>query len=291
MYIQDIPILYINLKRDVKRRAILEKDLTSINAKFKRIDAVYGKDLYNSTYRKDLAKKLGVSEKKLSPDFWLNRKNFKTMDNKKNSVLAKVGCYLSHLLAYKTALRLGYTKVLILEDDAMPLRNAFKSFSIPNNADIFYLGGGYFHNDNNNNNNNNNNTFTTKDLRINIDTDVLKICCTFAYVVPNVNNIKSLYNLFMSVFKEGGGHDKTDDWKNNTTRLRAQDADFMLINFVQKAGKTYIQNPPMVSCREFASNIADNRQKYKLSYFLNDAQQYKMIGHRGLYNGLYKLLD
>ena len=93
MYIQDIPILYINLKRDVKRRAILEKDLTSINAKFKRIDAVYGKDLYNSTYRKDLAKKLGVSEKKLSPDFWLNRKNFKTMDNKKNSVLAKVGCY------------------------------------------------------------------------------------------------------------------------------------------------------------------------------------------------------
>ena len=285
MYLQDIPILYINLKRDVKRREVLEKDLTDIRAKFTRIDAVYGKDLYDPKYRKTLAKKLGVSEKKLLPSYWFNRRNFKTMDNKENSILAKVGCYLSHLLAYKTALRLGYTKVLILEDDAMPLRNAFKSFSIPNDADIFYLGGGYFHNDNNNT------TFTAKDLRINIDTDVLKICCTFAYVVPNVNNIKSLYNLFMSVFKEGGGHDKTDDWKNNTTRLRAQAADFMLINFVQKAGKTYIQNPPMVSCREFASNIADNRQKYKLSYFLNNAQQYKMIGHRGLYNGLYKLLD
>ena len=206
MYLQDIPILYINLKRDVKRREVLEKDLTDIRTKFTRIDAVYGKDLYDAKYRKTLAKKLGVSEKKLLPSYWFNRRNFKTMDNKKDSILPKVGCYLSHLLAYKTAMKLGYESVLILEDDAMALWNAFQSFSIPKDADIFYLGGSYFHNKA---------PFTTKDRRIAIDTDVLKMCGTFAYVVPNANNIASLYNLFMAVFKEGGGHDKTADWKNN----------------------------------------------------------------------------
>ena len=282
MYIQDIPILYINLKRDVKRRSVLENDLREIDAKFKRVDAVYGKDLYDNNFRKSIAKKLGVNEKQLHPDFWFNRSNFKTMDNNKNSILSKVGCYLSHLLALKTAMKLGYDRVLILEDDAMPLINAFSSFSIPKNADLFYLGGAYIHDPEK--------TFYSTKKNISIDTDKFKIVCAFAYIVPNKKTIKSIYKLFMSVFEEGKGHDKPDDWKNNTIRLRAQTADFMLINFVQKLGNAYMINPPMFATREFESNIINNRSKYKLLNFIDANTQYKMIGKRGMYTGLYKIL-
>ena len=282
MYIQDIPILYINLKRDVSRRTILENDLRQIDATFKRIDAIYGKDLYDNAFRKKIAKKLGVHERQLRPEFWFNRSNFKTMDTNKNSILSKVGCYLSHLLALRTAMKLGYDKVLILEDDAMPLINAFSSFSIPKNADLFYLGGSYIHNPET--------TFYSAKKNILIDTDKFKIVCAFAYIVPNKKTIKSICNLFMSVFKEGKGHDKTDDWKNNTIRLRAQTADFMLINFVQKLGNGYTLNPPMFSTREFESNIINNRAKYKILNFINPNTQYKMIGKRGMYTGLYKIL-
>ena len=282
MYIQDIPILYINLKRDVARRTILEDDLKQIDATFKRIDAIYGKDLYDSTFRKKIAKKLGVHSRQLHPDFWFNRSNFKTMDNNKNSILSKVGCYLSHLLALKTAMDSGYDKVLILEDDAMPLINAFSSFNIPKNADLFYLGGAYIYSPDT--------IFTSKKKIIEVDTDKFKIVCAFAYIVPSKETIASIYKLFMAVFLEGKGHDKPDDWKNNTIRLRAQTADFMLINFVQKLGTAYILNPPMVSTREFESNIINNRSKYKLLNFIDAHTQYKMIGKRGMYTGLYKIL-
>tara|TARA_B110000971_G_scaffold109347_1_gene112009 strand:- start:2236 stop:3090 length:855 start_codon:yes stop_codon:yes gene_type:complete len=283
MYIQDIPILYINLKRDVTRRSILEHDLEQIGATFKRVDAIYGKDLFDRAFRKTIAKKLGVRERQLHPEFWFNRSNFKTMDNNKNSILSKVGCYLSHLLALKTAMDLGYDKVLILEDDAMPLINAFSTFSIPKNADLFYLGGAYIHNSDK--------TFTSKKKLISIDTEQFKIVCAFAYIVPSKETIKSIYKLFMAVFLDGKGHDKPDNWKNNTIRLRAQTADFMLINFVQKLGNAYIVNPPMISTREFESNIINNRGKYKLLNFIDANTQYKMIGKRGMYTGLYKILS
>tara|TARA_B110000211_G_C14083005_1_gene555442 strand:+ start:2683 stop:3537 length:855 start_codon:yes stop_codon:yes gene_type:complete len=283
MYIQDIPILYINLKRDVSRRTILENDLRQIDATFKRVDAVYGKDLYDNAFRKKIAKKLGVHERQLHPEFWFNRSNFKTMDNKQNSILSKVGCYLSHLIALKTAMDSGYDKVLILEDDAMPLINAFSAFSIPKNADLFYLGGGYIHNTSS--------TFTSKKKTIRIDTDKFKIACTHSYIVPTKENIKNIYKLFMAVFLEGKGHDKPDDWKNNTIRLRAQTSDFMLINFVQKLGNAYILNPPMISTREFESNIINNRSKYKLLNFIDASTQYKMTGQKGMYTGIYKILS
>ena len=98
--------------------------------KYNRIEAVYGKELYNRSYRKRLSIFLGVSEKKLTSRYWLDRHNFKTMVQKENAILAKVGCYLSHLVSLKVALNLNYNKVLILEDDAMFLKNAYREFQI-----------------------------------------------------------------------------------------------------------------------------------------------------------------
>ena len=283
MNIQDIPILYINLKTDTKRRKVLEKDLKEINASFKRVDGIYGKNLYKKDYQEKIARKLKIPKSKLNPKFWFDRKNFKTMDNNKKSILSKVGCYLSHLMAIKTALTKGYDKVLILEDDAMPLINAFHTFNLPKKTDIFYLGGAYIHPENK--------KFTSKKKVIPIHTDKFKIVCAFAYIIPNREMMKSLYKLFMAVFKSGPAHDISDNWRNNNIRLRAQTADFMLINFVQKLGRAYVLNPPMFSTREFNSNIINNRGRYKLLNFIDENVQYKMIGRRGLYEGLIKYVS
>lgn len=283
MNLQNIPILYINLKRDTKRRKVLERDLKEINASFKRIDAVYGRDLYNKEFLEKMSKKLKVPKSKLKPKFWFDRKNFKTMDNNKKSILSKVGCYLSHLMAIKTALAKGYDQVLILEDDAMPLINAFHTFTIPKKTDLFYLGGAYIHTEET--------KFSSKKKIIPIDTDKFKIACTFAYIIPNREMMKTLYKLFMAVFLNGPGHDVSDNWRNNSTRLRAQNADFMLINYVQKLGKTYVLNPPMFSTREFSSNIINNRARYKLLNFIDNDTQYKMIGRKKLYSGLVKYFN
>ena len=283
MRLVDIPALYINLNKDVNRKVSLEKDLNKLNMKYNRIEAVYGKELYNRSYRKRLSIFLGVSEKKLHPRYWLDRHNFKTMVQKENAILAKVGCYLSHLVSLKVALNLNYNKVLILEDDAMFLKNAYREFQIPRNTDIYYPGGYFFKQKQNIRDN--------KRSEIFIDTDILKICGTYSYIVPSREKIKDLYNVFMSVFINGKGHDKDLNWRSGRIRLRAQAADFVLINFFQKFGNCYIANPVMIGTRDFSSNIQANRQEYQLSSYLNKKHQYNLIGVSKDIDGLKKIVD
>ena len=283
MRLVDIPALYINLNKDVNRKISLEKDLNKLNMKYNRIEAVYGKELYNRSYRKRLSIFLGVSEKKLNPRYWLDRHNFKTMVQKENAILAKVGCYLSHLVSLKVALNLNYNKVLILEDDAMFLKNAYREFQIPRNTDIYYPGGYFFKQ--------NQNIRDNKRSEILIDTDILKICGTYSYIVPTREKIKDLYNVFMSVFINGKGHDKDVNWRSGRIRLRAQASDFVLINFFQKYGNCYIANPVMIGTRDFSSNIQANRQEYQLSSYLNKKHQYTLTGVSKDIDGLKKIVD
>ena len=95
-------------------------------------------------------------------------------------------------------------------------------------------------------------------------------------------------NIFSSVFNDGPSHDKVDNWRDSKVKIRAQASDFVLINFFQKYGNSFFRNPPMFGCREFSSNITDNRQKYKLLMYLDDNQQYKMLGRKQMYTGLLK---
>lgn len=283
MKLVDIPTLYINLDKDLNRKISLEKDLNKLNMEYNRIEAVYGKRLYESSYRKRLSRFLKISEKKLHPRYWLDRHNFKTMVQKENAVLAKVGCYLSHLVALKIALNLGYQNVLILEDDAMFLKNAYREFTIPKNTDIYYPGGYFFKQQK-----------TIKDNKrseIKIDTDKLKICGTYSYILPNRQKIMDAYNVYMSVFLDGKGHDKDPHWRSGRVRLRAQASDFVYINYFQKFGNCYIANPVMIGTRDFSSNIQANRQEYQLSSYLNKKQQYHLIGVKKDIDGLKKIKD
>ena len=105
--------------------------------------------------------------------------------------------------------------------------------------------------------------------------DEFKLAGAYAYLLPNRQSIKNVYNVFMSVFLNGPGKDKSPSAKTGTIRLRATTADYMLINFFQKNDNSnaYILNPVRVATREFSSNITNNRKHYQLSSFLKRRRQ------------------
>ena len=254
MKISDIHTLYINLDKDVERLKTIESDLKKHNIKFDKVKAVYGKRLKEEEYCLKTAKYFNVKKEKMNIDYWLNRRNFKTMCKYENSVLAKVGCYLSHLKALKIALDMGLDKVLILEDDALITHDY--EFEIPDNTDIFYLGGYWFKQKG---------YIPTCDNPCLINTKNLKVCGTYGYILPTRQKIKDAYNLYKSVFLDGKGKDKDENWREGEIRIRAETSDFHLINFFQKLGKCYIANPPAIYLRPYESNINDNRSRYVLN--------------------------
>jgi len=283
MRLIDYPILYINLDKDKKRRIVLEKDLNKIKADFTRVEAVYGKNLYNDKYRHKIAKILGVHHTKLHPNYWMDRHNFKSMSMNENNILARVGCYLSHVISVKQAYDKGFDKLMVFEDDACPLVNFYEEFPVPKDADMVYPGGYFIKQDNYNPD--------YQSSLIPINTEEFKMAGTYSYILPNKKAIETVYKVLMSVFLQGKGHDKDDNWRSGKVRLRATNIDFMYINYFQKLGKTYVINPVRVAAREFQSNITNDRNDFKLSSFLNPEQQYELVGVHNSYEGIYKYSD
>jgi hypothetical protein len=266
---KDFPVLYINLEKDVSKKEILEENLQKNGFHYERIDAIYGKKLGDKLYREKISKLLDIPDEKLEPSFWMDRKNFKTMCSYEDIVLAKVGCYLSHILAIKTALENNYENVLILEDDSFPLSNINTPFRIPDDADMYYLGGGFMHQVKPT-------IKGSKSEHILLDTSKLKLCCTFAYILPSREKMEMMYRLFMSVFNDSSdekSHDIHDDWRTGEPKMRAQSCDFMYINFFQKFGTSYVINPVLFTHKEMGSNIVNNRKKYDLSFFYHPSQK------------------
>lgn len=266
-YAQDYPVVYINLQKDIEKSKILQSNLKKAGfSEYQRIDAVYGKNLKDAGYRKKIGAALGVPADKLKPSFWLDRSNFKTMSPYEHVVLPKVGCYLSHLLAIKTALEKGYNGVLVLEDDSFPLKNIKTKFTIPKDADVYYLGGTFFHQKQNIKENN------SKHILLN--PEELKLCGTFSYILPNKEKMLDMYNLFMSVFNdEEKSNDIHAEWRTGYPKMRAQSADFMYINYFQKYGTSYVINPVLFSHKEMGSNIGENRKTYNLTFFYHPKQK------------------
>ena len=283
MKLIDYPVLYINLEKDKKRKVVLENDLKKLKMNFKRIDAVYGKNLYNDKYRKDLAKFLGVHETKLHPNYWLDRTNFKTMSLNVNNVLARVGCYLSHVKSIKYALDNNYDRLFMMEDDACPLINFYEDFPVPKDAEMIYPGGYFIKRDQYDD--------EYQSSLIPINTEEFKLAGTYSYLLPNKKSIETAHRVLMSVFLNGKGHDKDPDWRSGNVRLRATNIDFMYINYFQKNGNTYVMNPVKMAAREFTTNITNDRNDFKLSSFLKPEHQYKLVGIYDSYDGIQKFAD
>jgi len=266
MKLSDFHALYINLNKDEERKEAIECDLNTHSIGFNRVAAVYGKHLKNPIKSAKIAKTLGVDPEKMTAEWWLSRKNFKTMtpysatgahaDNAgyANSILAKVGCFLSHMKAVQLALQLGLNKVMILEDDAK-IDNDF-DLNIPDDCDVYYLGGYWWKKEG---------FEPYNDENVLIDHKFFKIAGAYALILPTRKAMIDVFNVFRSVFLPGKGRDTPKDWRSGKVRLRANVADIHYVNFFQKFGKCYISNPPVVFTRPFQSNINDNRKRYSLS--------------------------
>ena len=267
MKIKDTHILYINLKEDTEKKKRIEHQLDSLKLKYTRIDAIRGNNLKSPAYRRKISKLLDIPMSKLTVKYWTDRKNFKTMCKYPDSIMKKVGAYLSHILAVKIANDNNFKSVLIIEDDADFLNNIKQDIHIPKGADLVYLGGSFFNNVKKEPN-------LVKKL-VKLNTDHIKLVGAFAILIPTSSKIVDVENVLRSVFISGKGKDKSEDWRTGDVRLRAQAVDFAYLNFFQKYGNSYLVNPVMISHKELGSNITNNRQKYKIRHFLFESQSKK----------------
>jgi|TARA_B110001450_G_scaffold198281_2_gene186886 GR25 family glycosyltransferase involved in LPS biosynthesis len=279
--LKDYHILYINLDHRKDRRKNIESQLKKMHLmkrkKYitKRISGVLGPEIYKN-YKK-LAKEFKVSPEEMDEDYWMSRKNFKTMSNNKNKVLGRVGCFLAHLRALRYAVKKKLKNVIILEDDCTFIRNENFTFpKPPKNNDMFYIGGSYRQLSNKID------TITIENDWLQINPKKIKVYTTFGYGFSNAQSILNATKLTESVWLPGKGKENPKDWKSGKERIRAVVTDILYVNFIHRLGKAYILFPPLcVQSEAFISDITDfgkmtqTSHAHKLSYFYSSKYEKK----------------
>jgi GR25 family glycosyltransferase involved in LPS biosynthesis len=252
MKLSDFNIVYINLKKRPEKKKFIETQLKKLGLLKQSlwIEAIDGQDL--------------------SPEIQENYlNNFKTMAKKRDRIIGRIGCYLSHKLALEAAIKADLDNILILEDDCQFLIDANHQLpEIPDDAEMFHLGGLFWrqkpeppnlikHN--------------SKLEWIPIDRTHLKIACAVSYGIIGKKNIKSVFD------------------KISTAKPSA--IDILYINHVQKKthpqnkrtflpSKCYIINPVVcIQDHQFPSDVTfngvDNPNLYKITYFFYKNHQIK----------------
>jgi len=121
-----IPIVVINLKKDVDKKNHIKQQLSDLNLEFNFFEAIYGE---------------GLSDKELSAIY-----NPKLSIDKGMGVLSKgeVGCALSHFGVYQKIIDEDIDEMIVLEDDAVIGQDFVESMGIvehlPKNWELFLLG-------------------------------------------------------------------------------------------------------------------------------------------------------
>jgi GR25 family glycosyltransferase involved in LPS biosynthesis len=135
MFLSNLPVFYINLKRSLERRNYIEKVFK--NNALNRIEAIDG--LQFSTGEVD-----SYNRYKWNPVILKKLIQKKILNNPHNRYYnlmpTELGCNLSHLKAIKTFLLTKEEYAIIIEDDVEPVGDLF-SIQIPDDADFFYLVG------------------------------------------------------------------------------------------------------------------------------------------------------
>lgn len=103
-------IFIVSLQQDVEKRETISKTLKDFGLKFSFVDAIYGKDLPDSTLNSFRKKSTG-----------------KIINRGFSATPGEIGCTLSHLKAYQEIIDRGLEWACILEDDAI-LDERFKTF-------------------------------------------------------------------------------------------------------------------------------------------------------------------
>lgn len=291
--INDVDIYYVNLEKDIDRKNKLENNLKLLNlTNIRRIPGIYGKNLKDNNYRKEISNLLEIDSDKLTPEYFSKKSNFSCMTRKIEDILPKVGCYLAHLSALKLAYENKLDSLLLLEDDAIILPSILNNseiFNHPSDADIVYLGGTFSHNK------------VDKDPLFNeklnskfikIDPKYLTLFGVFGVYIPSFEKIKDMYNVYKSIFLDGPSNlskkkwkDKTDnEWRSGNIRMMGCLSDRMLTKYFQNFGNTYVLNPVVIyHDMDNKSNLSDSkkyRSQQKAMSFIYDYSQQEYIDNQ-----------
>jgi len=246
MKLSDFEIVYISLERRPEKRRFIEGQLQRLGL------------LDRAHYFPAID---GQSLSKPIQEHYLSR--FKTMARKRERILGRIGCYLSHLCVLESAIESGVENLLILEDDCRFLNDGLEIPDPPEEAEIFYLGGLFWTQE----------PETPNEIAINsrlpwirIDRKHVKLACALSYGIRGKETIRKVYD--------------------KVRYVRPSAIDLLYINFVQKnredksrAGNCYVVNPVRcVQVNDFASDVTfmgtDNPEKpYKNSYFYTPQQE------------------
>lgn len=246
MKLSDFHIVYINLEKRKSKKKYIEKQLDRLGL------------LKQAHYFR------GIDGQTLPPsvlNYYLSR--FKTMAKKRERIIGRIGCYLSHKCVLHAALESGVENILILEDDCEFLGDDIDIPDPPKDAEMFYLGGLFW----------NQQPESSKQIKKNsqlswipIHRKHLKLACALSYGIIGRSNIRKVFNTIHNV--------------------RPSAIDILYINFIQKnkedsskPGPCYVLNP--VKCiqnHQFDSDVTfkgtKNPQKpYKNSYFYTPKQE------------------
>ena len=253
MRLSDFHIVYINLDKRPDKKKYIEDQL-------KKLGLLKGAIRFSGIDGSQLPKS--------RENYYL--KNFKTMAKKRDRILGRIGCFLSHKAVLELAINTGLDNILILEDDCKFLID--KDIELPDppsDAEIIYFSGLFWKQ------NPEPKSLHLKNLQrdwIPIDRTYLKIAGAIAYAIIGLDNIKKVYQKII--------------------QPRPSAIDILYINYVQKKTQTkdkrlflpghcYIINPVIaVPNLDFPSDVTFIGQSkaplYKNIYFY-DIQQQKLL--------------
>ena len=214
MRLSDYPILCINLGHRKDRWRYMEQQ-------FRRLG------LEENLHRFEATDGPSLDETRLAE---LKRK-FRILPTvRPERLIGRIGCYLSHMAALRYALDMGWNRVIIVEDDCAWFRGADEhEFEIPDDTDVFYLGGLFWRQK------------PEPQLQtgkwVHIQRTHLKVACCLAYGFQTREAMERVYDTLMSA--------------------PPSTIDLMYINHIQKLGRCCIINP--VLCRQnhtFTSDVS-----------------------------------
>ena len=199
MRLKNFNIIYINLAHRKERRHFIEKQLNKMGLLEKAIylEAINGETIPEVTFRPI-------------------RDNFRTLAKREERIIGRIGCLMSHLKALEIAIENQFENVLIIEDDCQFMEDAeTRDFTVPKDADVFYLGGLFWRQ-------------TPEDRLqtgewVKIDRSHLKLACCLNYGIMGQDKIQEIYQILTSV--------------------RPSAIDILYINHIQKKGHCYVLNP------------------------------------------------
>jgi hypothetical protein len=281
--IKDFTIYYINLDDSVERKKKLINNLNKYDLKSNRVSAINGRRLIEDEYRIKISRLLNVDENKLKPDYWLNRSNFKSLSTDINNILPRVGIFLSIMYAIKTAIENNENGAIFLEDDAIPMKNILDNLLIPNDTDIFYLGGTFQHLEQAKQSQAKQSQAKQSNQTIKIDSTQLKLYGAFAFLIPSNKKLIEIKKVLYSIFNDGVSKDKHNDWRSGAIKLRAQSIDRFFVNWFQKYGNCYVTNLVKFyhpTDEEDVSTINRkkfNYKKHKLTFHYDSSQDIDIL--------------